>query len=267
MAVEPPLCRHEADPVLCRWCHPERLDHPVLPPAPPQDSSYQVSFRGERVRGAASLDSTVVSHRCKHWLSGQGRCPRCVKRGRMYRRIVSGVRKAEMLKHRVAFLTLTSAPGSGNLSKDWDVFVKRVRRGGWLRGRKDKPRFVKFHYWKLRTQEGYGVIHAFVRSRFLPVEWIRRQWLEIHGAFEVWIRYVSVRDVAYVLGHYLKVQDGRMSWSADWIFRGAIRIWKILQHRLLGMDGGFSRLLGAWRKVLWNNACYGVVRFDKLDVG
>jgi hypothetical protein len=57
----------------------------------------------------------------------------------------------------VFFLTLTSSPKTNRLDlrKDWDVFVKRIRK-----------LFPQFQYVKVETFEGYGLIHAIYQHAF-----------------------------------------------------------------------------------------------------
>jgi len=107
---------------------------------------------------------------------------------------------------------------------------------------------VKFQYCLVRTSEGFGVLHFLYRGSFIPVEWLRHAWYDIHHAFEVDIRRVySEGIVRYMVVQYMSSQSGyvRGSSSRLWIFRGAARVFRHLL-KVCGYVGG----LADWKGIL-----------------
>jgi hypothetical protein len=142
------------------------------------------------------------------------------KERRAFQRLMSGFRRAQALGEQIRFMTLTSSPKSSflRLNADFQVFRKRLTR-----------RFGKIKYWKLRTNEGFGVLHILWRGPFLPWRWVRRNWEEIHGAYMCDLRLFrggSKRLANYLVGNYLCKQTfERMSWSWSWVFKGFVGVW------------------------------------------
>jgi hypothetical protein len=107
-------------------------------------------------------------------------------------------------------------------------------------------------YWKVRTNEGYGVLHILFRvindklprkrkkgilickrrRGFVPHSWLSRTWEKIHKAKVVEIHELkgkkSERAIAYyVVGNYVAKQPTeRMSYSQNWVCVGFARKWK-----------------------------------------
>jgi hypothetical protein len=162
------------------------------------------------------------------------------KQKRAYHRLLSGIKRGEAFGERIRFMTLTSAPGSERkrLNKDFAILVKRIRR-----------RFGRFEYWKIRTNEGHGVIHVVFKGPYLPQRWLSDQWLEIHGAPIVDIRqfrFGSRRLARYLVGNYLCKQTfERMSWSWNWVFWGFVSVWRKLIEEL-----GYPKALEYWNWIL-----------------
>jgi hypothetical protein len=113
---------------------------------------------------------------------------------------------------------LTSSPlrGGEYLSKDYKKLRRRVEREFKL----------KLHYVKIETTEGHGVLHLIwaiksERAVWIPYEWLRANWLDIHGAYEVHIKRISEgkgnikRVTKYVASQYLAGQSSqvRLTWS------------------------------------------------------
>jgi hypothetical protein len=116
-------------------------------------------------------------------------------------------------------------------------------------------------YLAVRTSEGYGVLHIVYRGPFIPVAWLRKQWFEIHRAFEVWIREVSdiQRIARYIVAQYLgkQLRFERFSTSQNWIIRGACRHWRELCK--FGFENRIEfRVLLQW----WSEM---IVRFAYLE--
>jgi len=122
----------------------------------------------------------------------------------------------------VRFLTLTTArPGDDrHLSEHFEALVKRIRR-----------RYGRFEYCKVRTDEGYGVLHLLYRGGYIPQKWVSDAWREIHGAGVVDVRAVGkgVRKAARYLAGHLALQGGHLSWSWGWVWHGFVRDWERLK--------------------------------------
>lgn len=116
-------------------------------------------------------------------------------------------------KGNLYFLTLTSSPGRGYewLCRDFEVLRKRVKN------------LVKqkIEYVAVKTREGFGVLHVIFNGKRLEIDWLKRQWANIHGADQVYIRKVvySGGRLRNYLVKYLKNQ-GRVSYSWDWFKKG-----------------------------------------------
>jgi len=188
------------------------------------------------------------------------------KQSRMYFLIKSGLRKAEINNFRVRFMSLSSPSPFAimdynnfdgyayelKVTKDLQVLRKRIfREYGFL-----------ITYVRLRTGEGEGELHIlyFVDGAkdfnvgFINKIWLRENWEEIHGAWNINIQDVSGKkeDVArYFVNQYLVNQSGfvRTSKSDDWIFKGCVREWNYIKSVFLSSKGiGFC--LSIWDKWL-----------------
>jgi len=170
------------------------------------------------------------------------------KRGRQFHRVISGVQKALDEGKTVRFMTLTSSRNSKrDINDDFEILKKRIRR-----------RYKSgFEYSKIRTNEGYGVLHIVFKGGYIPQSWLSAQWDEIHQAPVVDIRmlkrfsgfrlpgYLAAQEVS----GYLSNQDGctysRMSWSWLWVYKGFVHTWRMLLGFL-----PYSAALEMWKKHL-----------------
>jgi len=107
-------------------------------------------------------------------------------------------------------------------------------------------------YWKIRTNEGNGVLHIIFRGKYIPQKWLSEQWAEIHKSRIVDIRSLretkkGLRGIAfYLVGDYLAKQSfERMSWGYSWVFPGFVGCWKRIVEKY-----GFKRGLELWFKLL-----------------
>jgi hypothetical protein len=141
-------------------------------------------------------------------------------------------------------MTLTSSPESKgrSLNADFRALKMRVFR---------KLHF-KMKYWKIRTNEGNGVLHIVFRGRYIPQRWLSEQWADIHKSPIVDIRSLHETKkglagiVFYLVGNYLSKQSfERMSWGYSWVFPAFVRSWKSLLETY-----GFKRGLELWNKLL-----------------
>jgi len=170
---------------------------------------------------------------------------------------------------RLRFLTLTSTSESGALSRDFRHLIDIIRHttpldlwsDGYVKWR-DMRRFfparnilraLTIGYCRVRTSEGYGVLHVPYYGDFLPQSWISDRWNEIHGARVVDIRacktgaYDKKRLVRYVLSQYLANQDALEQYSTGgaWIFKGYRTYFKSLIKQI-----GYFAALARWDTIL-----------------
>jgi len=143
-------------------------------------------------------------------------------------------------------MTLTSSPESKdrNLNADFRALKMRILR---------KYHF-KMKYWKIRTNEGNGVLHIIFRGKYIPQRWLSEQWANIHKSPVVDIRSLyetrkGLTGIAfYLVGNYLAKQSfERMSWGYSWVFPAFVSYWKRLVEKY-----GFRRGLELWNKLLCN---------------
>jgi len=158
------------------------------------------------------------------------------KQRRCYQRLLSGIKKGFYDNERLRFMTLSSpspfAVGNYNdfdgykqelqLSKDFQTLRKRILKAWGF----------KMEYCRVRTDEGEGVLHLIYKGKFIPVEWLRENWEDIHSAPMVDIQEVvgstSKKVAGYIVSQHLAGQYGyvRMSWSWGWVCRGFVKKWK-----------------------------------------
>ncbi len=149
------------------------------------------------------------------------------------------------------FLTLTSSYESGDLSRDWDVFRKRLLR--YLQsdeyyteelrktGKKpaltdDELKMVTYiKVVELNKKEDLKHLHILMYAPWIEEEWIRSAWYDIHAAYEVDIEFVSFADekklnkkIGYMAKYLSKAMVGRFSYSRSFMV-GLTRI-GILWH-------------------------------------
>jgi len=158
------------------------------------------------------------------------------KQKKCYHRIKSGIARhgGEILR----FLTLTTSPQTDPrhpLGYYFQLLVKRIRRR-WT-----------FKYIKIETWEGVcGVLHILFYGDFIPHSWLSRQWSDIAGAPNVWIKKVSPgRAASYVVSQYCTDQGTYFkaySWCQDWLFRGAVGVWLDIVKKF-----GYGPALEFWR--------------------
>jgi len=159
---------------------------------------------------------------------------------------MSGLTVGKSRRERLRFMTLTSSPEAKerNLNADFRALKMRIYR--------------KFHfkmkYWKIRTDEGNGVLHIIFRGKYVPQKWLSTQWAEIHKSPIVDIRslYETKKGLTgiafYLVGNYLAKQNfERMSWGYSWVFPAFVRSWKRLIEKY-----GFKQALFLWNRLLYN---------------
>jgi hypothetical protein len=166
------------------------------------------------------------------------------KQRRAFQRLMSGLTVGKSRRERLRFMTLTSSIESKgrNLNADFRALKMRILR--------------KFHfkmkYWKIRTNEGNGVLHIVFRGNYIPQKWLSQQWADIHRSPIVDIRSLHETRkgltgiVFYLVGNYLAKQSfERMSWGYSWVFPAFVSSWKRLVERY-----GFRHGLELWNRLL-----------------
>jgi len=203
----------------------------------------------------------------------QALSPQKRKKNRFYNQIISGMTWNRFTALR--FVTFTSAPGSPDIEESFKILVQRIRRITPARLLKDHyvgPRNIKryypdkdqdeplhFEYCGCRTAEGHGVIHLIYSGDYLPHAWLKKTWIEIHGAWNVNIQAVKPgegsKTAGYMIKQYLAGQDLfiRMLHSRNWIYPGARQDFiKLLKQRkaVYGDSEGFIKGLQDWNEMM-----------------
>jgi len=184
------------------------------------------------------------------------------KQKRAYHRAKSGVRVSDIIKVPIKHLVLTTSPAGQdlNLSNDFQVLRKRIQR-----------KFnVLLAYFKVETNEGYGVLHVLYRSKqYLPQAWLSNQWSDIHKSPYVYIKEVPDTDIArYVVTQYVSDQGSsyqRCSWSQSWVCRGFVQSWKRhlrwFNQWKLKLNLTFIDLLNKWNLWIQNQVIKQITLF------
>ncbi|MCW4017140.1 MAG: hypothetical protein NWF00_00415 [Candidatus Bathyarchaeota archaeon] len=139
----------------------------------------------------------------------------------------------------------------------------------------------KLKYFKLKTDEGGGVLHIIFRKGYnvprIPFAWLSEQWNKIWGSPRVNISQVAVENAQkmsfYMVGQYMQKQPIiRMSYGRQWVFEGmkksflhivdvygwkrGIEVWnKQLEKGFLPLSGVGRQSRLRWRKYAWGSCC------------
>ena len=155
------------------------------------------------------------------------------KRNRAYHRILSGLKKANYNNKRIRFLTLTTSNivHYPDLKNDFQVLVKRIRR-----------KYGDFEFFRVKTSEGFGVIHLVYWGCFIPQKWLSYTWLDIHNSPIVDIREIDnkLKNVArYIVSQHIAGQEKliRSSWSWHWVYPRFVRDWKNILNKYVRSKG------------------------------
>jgi len=126
--------------------------------------------------------------------------------------------------YQILWITLTSSSTSdpAKLTDHFSTLKKRIERTFG---------FEDMEHFKISTYEGFGVLHLYLAYKpkpgkrakkfFIPYEWLNENWLDIHGAWDVFIKKVrngnrSRKDLScYGVSHYCADHTllRRVSWS------------------------------------------------------
>lgn len=153
------------------------------------------------------------------------------------------------------FLTLTSSYSSGDLSRDWEAFVKRVKRHFKLKS------LTYIKVVEMNKKEDLKHLHILLYCPYMKEEWIRAQWYEIHKAYEVDIEFVSfanakslAKKMSYMAKYLSKAMVGRFSYSFSFV--GGLKrlslLWRgmvVLKFKYF-VDQSFEWLYGIWQEFL-----------------
>ncbi len=195
------------------------------------------------VHAFSSLDSTYTIHRSAPLLTLQRptnlesyeifKAKR--KKGRFHNRALTGEYLIEQFGNGKVnnggfkFLTLTSSYDSGDLSRDFDVFLKRLKR--YIN--QDQVPYIKVPEFNKRKDLKH--LHILIYCPFVDIEWIREQWNDIHGAYEVWIEGIYSqremnKEINYMAKYLSKSIQGRFSYSRSWFsnLRRLPKLWHAL---------------------------------------
>jgi hypothetical protein len=170
------------------------------------------------------------------------------KQRRAFQRLMSGLTVGKSRNQRIRFMTLTTSSQAKELGFD----KKLNDHFRALKMRILRKYHFKMKYWKIRTNEGNGVLHIVFRGKFIPQKWLSVQWANLRKSPIVDIRslYETLRGLKgicfYLIGNYLSKQSfERMSWGYSWVFPTFVGCWKRLLEKY-----GFKRGLELWIKLL-----------------
>jgi hypothetical protein len=178
------------------------------------------------------------------------------KQKRAFNQIKNGISLAQRLNLIVRFITLTTSDIQFELSNfqpkqlndNFEKLKQIIRRTsiidlinmGYL-NKKDLRYFynnkklgktLTFEYFKVRTNEGNGVLHILYKGDYIPYNYLVDIWNDIHNSWNVNIKkintdnYSAFRTSNYVVSQYLSNQDSsyqRSSQSWGWTIRGYIK--------------------------------------------
>ena len=143
------------------------------------------------------------------------------KRKRAFHRIMSGLHR----DGRYRFLTLTSSPESPlDIQRSWRKFTMRLQRRGLL-----KDGYIRVTEY---THQGRPHYHIIFRGSYIEQRWLSHIWAIVHEAPIVYISDVrSKRGISGYLAKYMaKDNQGRLSWSMAWLYKGFVKAWYDLKR-------------------------------------
>lgn len=245
--------------VLDGTCSTEHRQPNTPQPQQPVNSGWGLSSEGYDQRrldaSSTSLDNTLQNRTLvdNHSNLNSNGYTWSTKQKRAYIKAKAGERSHPGQLQR--FLTLTSSPGSveaGNdLGIDFSVFKLRVKRltpykllkKGYLTiGQlryfypgKNLHQPLTMDYFKVRTDEGFGVLHILYYGDYIPQKWLSNTWESIHQAPITWIK--TGDYLKYVINQYCSGQSHfvNSSCSEGWAFKGYMRTWDYLR-RFMSLD-------------------------------
>lgn len=201
------------------------------------------------------------------------------KRKRLYQRMATGLQIARNQEADMYFMSLTTSEHrimkrNGEIRTLTESFQLLRQRIKWATIRKCRFEGFRFNrYYCLKTEEGNGVLHIIFWGHYIPIDWLRCTWEQIHGAFEVGIEQITKKRkgvsglVGYLLDRYLINQKAimRMSYGWKWAWLGFCNSWKHTKREYGQLRAGYGefkrnirfegryhfRAVEAWRCTLW----------------
>jgi len=144
--------------------------------------------------------------------------------------------------YRVRFITLTTSTEASieDLNKHFRALVMRIRR-----------KYGQFVYFKVKTDEGNGVLHILAVCPYIDQRWLSEAWSELHKSPVVDIRLLKggAKGIArYLVSQYCAGQEFiRQSWAYEWVYKGFIKVWEGLKWMSAQVRGTREALLNIWR--------------------
>lgn len=178
------------------------------------------------------------------------------KQKRAFNQIKNGISLAQKLNQIVRFLTLTTSEIQLNikdfepniLNDHFEKFKQIIRHTkiidlinmGYLNikdiryyyGNKKFGNTLEFEYFKVRTNEGNGVLHILYKGDYIPYNYVVDIWNDIHNSWDINIKKVNTSDYSalktsvYVVSQYLSNQESSYQHSSQswgWTIRGYIK--------------------------------------------
>jgi hypothetical protein len=205
---------------------------------------------GATAAPAVGLDNYATSRPRRPWDRRQRR---------IFHRVNTCLTYWEANGHQVAWLNLTTAVGGDApaLARHFRTLLRRIER---------KFGYTGMEYFVVRTAEGNGVLHALLawkgpREFWIPHSWLKRCWLEIHGAGVLVIKRYGgggggrLRVSRYIVSQYVGGQVGivRAFWSWKRTFgMPIVKVWRMF--RLAYGHRGIRSVVELWSVFLRGGA-------------
>jgi hypothetical protein len=186
------------------------------------------------------------------------------KQKRAYRGILNGMEMAYKRNKRIRFLTLTTSElqyenidfNDLTINENFRRLKQRIKRmtvakliqQGYIKS-SDCRRYYEgvpltqpfdFDYFKVKTNEGNGVLHTLYKGEYLPYNYLVDNWTDLHNTWDINIKLINhtkydfKRASNYVVTQYLSNQGSsyqRSSQSWGWTIRGYNKeFYKFLQQ-------------------------------------
>ena len=181
------------------------------------------------------------------------------KQKRAYHRCLSGIKKWHILGKQLKFMTLTSSTwvNVDKLNLHFQTLRYRINR-----------KFGRMEYFKIKTNEGNGVLHILFVGNYVPQSWLSQNWSKIHnGSVIVDIRALKGSDkklARYLVSQYVSGQSFiRLSWSWKWVYKGFVQDWEKIKWRY--ENYGREKILKEWDKFLYR-ACYKDLKINIFNI-
>jgi hypothetical protein len=182
------------------------------------------------------MSSSLVTNPHNQPSKSSPRGPWNTKQRRTFQRILSGLKRASNERKRIRIITLTSPPGHPRTVAGGKLLAIRFQI---LRKRIIRKWGCSFEYLRVRTSEGFGVLHIIYKGAYIPHSWLKNQWSDIHGAEIVFIQalYGQKRLARYLVSQYVAGHHTfmRTSWSWNWVFRGFVGLWYRVRRNSVDM--------------------------------